>query len=126
MPAPPGGQSGSVEPALTAGAAHLAQQRGLLGGLHPLGDDLEAEGAGHRHDPADQRGGAVRSELADQGSGDLQRVDGQCPQDAERGLPRAEVVEVHAEATRPEPLDDRGRRLQVRRDDRLGDLDDHG
>jgi FtsH-binding integral membrane protein len=80
------GRHRPVEPeALPAVAAGRSHQLELLVGLDPLGDDIDAEAVGERHDGAhDGLGGAVLAEARDERSVDLDRVEGELAQVGQR------------------------------------------
>ena len=75
-------------------AAVVAEEVGLFDELHSLGDDFEAEAVGHGDDGGDDgRGVGIGGDVVDEGLVDLERVDGEAFQVAQRGVAGAEVVE---------------------------------
>src|SRR5882724_9646928 len=89
--------------ALRVRAVHLAQQIELLLGLHSLGHHFHVQAAGEREDGVDDLQGVVgRADALDEAAVDLQRVDGELVQVAERAVSGAEVVEIDADAHRPQ------------------------
>ena len=77
----------------------LTQHLQLLGGLHALGHGLHVEGARQRYDRGDQRRDVGRvGDALHEGLVDLERVDRQLGQEAQRGIAGAEIVDRDADA----------------------------
>ena len=79
------------------GAAGIAHERFLLGGVDPLGDGLHATVVGHEDDGLDQRGvqrGGFRA--GHERLVDLDRFQGIAAQVAKAVIPRAEVIQHQA------------------------------
>ena len=80
-------------------AAGLLQAAQLRVGFDAFRDHVDAEDATHRHDRCDQPEiGVAALEVADERAVDLQHVEPEAPQIAERRETRAEIVERHAHA----------------------------
>src|SRR5581483_6032353 len=92
--------------ALAELAPERAQRVELLGGLDALGCRLQVEGLGDVDDGAPEaRVLGAPGDALHEGLVDLQEVDRQPPQVAERGVTGAEVVERHAHAKSLEVLE---------------------
>src|SRR5216684_1308861 len=84
-------------------AVQLLQNRELLGRLHPLGDDFEVEALRQGEDGVHDLRPLLRlADALDEAAVDLERVDGELVQVAERRVAGAEVVEIEAHAHRPQ------------------------
>src|SRR5207237_8062434 len=82
----------SEEEALGPLTAELAKRLDLGLGLHTLGHDAQIEGPGHPHDRVDDRRVLpLRANAVDEAAVDLQHVDREALQVAERGVTGAEV-----------------------------------
>lgn len=80
-------------------AAMCRQKGGLQRVLDTLGDRGQLEAAGECDDGADDRLVAgVTTDAGDEGTVDLQRIDGQALQVGERGVARAEIVDGQMDA----------------------------
>src|SRR3954447_5144062 len=89
------------EEALAKLDAELAQRLELLRGLDALGDHVEPEPAREGDDHADEaRVAAVRAQPVDEGLGDLEAVERQRVQIAQRRVAGAEVVECDPDPER--------------------------
>ena len=112
-----------IEP-LNAVAAFCTQERELLGRLDALGDDLEIERVRHRDHGADDRRvfGLVR-EIGHERAVDLDRVEREPPQIAERRIAGAEIVDREAHALGAEIAHDADRQRGVVHRDGFGDLE---
>src|SRR5437868_752039 len=85
--------------ALAVVAAELLDPLELLGPLDTLGHRLELHGGGELHYRPDEcRLVVAASQARHEGSVDLEDVDGEAGQVAERGIPGAEVVERQLDA----------------------------
>ena len=83
------------EKALTHLALQGLNHLELIGGLDPLGDDLDAQRGSQRDDGADDLGLILAlAQSAEEGAVDLDAVDGEASQIAEARVARAEVIEV--------------------------------
>ncbi len=84
--------------------AHPGQDAGLTCRLHPFGHQLQPQAVAHGDDGLHQAvaAGAVL-DVHDEGAVDLERVERELGQVAERGIAGAEVVQRHAHAQRPQP-----------------------
>ena len=110
--------------ALAEVAADLAQHVELRAGLDALGDDLEADGLGEADDQAHERRVVVgEREALDELARDLQRVERQVAQVAERRVAGAEVVERELHAEVAELLQRLGAAHGVLDEQRLGHLE---
>ena len=95
------GNRPGVQVALAAGAAEPAQDGDLLGSLDALGDDLEVEGAAELDDRPGQHGPvAALADPVDERLVDLEDVDREPLEVAERRVARPEVVDRQAD---PDP-----------------------
>jgi hypothetical protein len=112
--------------ALRVAAAGAAQLGELLGVLDALGDDADAELPRRRRD-GDQdsrgRGGRRAVERADERAVELDHVDRQLAEMAQRGVAGAEVVEGDAHAERAQVGQARRRADRVGEHGGLGDLE---
>src|SRR6185437_14118974 len=110
--------------ALAVLAAHLGDQLALLAGLDALGDDRYAQRVGDRDDALGEGESPLRGgDAFDEGLVDLQYVDRQFPQVAERRVAGAEVVDRQPD-TEPFELGEVGRNaLLMAQQDALRELD---
>ena len=95
-----------------------ARERGeLLRGLDAFGDDVELERPSHARDRLDEHAGAavVGAQRLDEAAVDLQRVEREVLEVAERRVAGAEVVDRDVHADRAEPGRARRRRSRTRR-----------
>src|SRR5712664_928067 len=110
--------------ALRVGAAHLAQQIELLLGLHALGHHLHVQAVGEREDGVDDLQPVVGGAHAlDEAAVDLERIDGELVQVAEGAVPGPEVVQIDADAHRPQLDHGLGDVRVLVHQQRLGDLE---
>ena len=99
----------------------LHQLRGLL---DALGGGLDIERMGEFGDRADDRAGAVAGQqIVDEAAVDLQLVEREALQIAERRIAGAEIVERDADAERAQRVEQPQGRLAAFEEDRFGDLD---
>jgi hypothetical protein len=110
--------------ALAERAVQLAQRLELVGVLETLGDDLQVQRLTELRDGGDHGValGAGRHAV-DERLVDLQRVDREAAQVAQRRVTRTEVVEREPDAEVLEQLDLAGRLVGVLGEQRLGDLE---
>ena len=109
--------------ALVGPAAVLAQEPVLLLGLHALGDHGEPERPRERQDhPRDGRVGRVAQHVLDERAVDLDLVQRQPLEVAERGVPGPEVVQGERDAVRAQPVHGGDDPLDAAREQALGDL----
>src|SRR5207237_10524651 len=86
-------RTGEVEP-LGEGAVQHAEDVKLFLSLHALGDDVDPQPPSHGEDPGDDGGVViVGAEAVDEASVDLEHVDGEPLEVAERRVAGAEVVD---------------------------------
>src|SRR5438105_1961670 len=95
---------------------------GLLRGLDALGDDVDAQAAPEVDDRADDLAAFSLRALHERRI-DLQLVDREAMQIAERGVAGAEVVDSKTAAELANALDDRERHFRILHDRALGDLE---
>src|SRR4029077_16317215 len=107
---------------LTEPAMQLAQVLGLLSGLDALGDDLDTQAAAQVDDRADDLG-ALPLRTLNEGRIDLQLIDREAMQIAQRGGAGAEIGDGEAAADLANPLDDGKSDLRILHDGALGDLE---
>src|SRR3954470_5446223 len=111
--------------ALAGAHTHADERPCLLGVLDPLGDDVQVQALSELHDAADEvhaRGGGPR--VLDERPVDLEHVDREALEVAERRVAGAEVVHRQPDAERAQPLKARPRPLALVGEDALGDLED--
>ena len=112
------------EEALPVCAAQGAHPVGLLGGLDPLGDGPDLERATHRHDRSGKgRGPRVAVGDLDELAGDLEDVDRELAEVAQREVAGPEVVDDDPDAELAQRLEGRDRRRRRLEQGRLGDLE---
>src|SRR5690242_15445018 len=112
------------EEALAVIAAEAAQQLELVVVLHSLRDGAETEALREADDRADDLLAAVLLEdRADEGAIDLQCVAGETPEEAERRVAGAEVVDLRPDALSLEPVEQRRDPSRVVEDGALRDLE---
>ena len=117
------GRGGLTRVALHLGAAGAAHQLELLLGLDPLGRGLDAEACPEIGDrPDDHRAAAVALDVLDERAVDLDLVERERAQIAERGISGAEIVHRDAHAERAQLMQHGDDRLVVLQQHRLGDL----
>ena len=94
------GRAGAREDeALDDIAAEIVEDGELFGGLGALGDDRHAETAAERDDAFEQPAGALRRlDLRHEDAVDLDLVEGQLGEIAERRIVRAEIIERQRDA----------------------------
>src|SRR3954451_860669 len=119
------GQLGAAEEeALDDRAALPGQELAMLLGLHALRAGLYAEPAAEVEDGADDGALALaRRQLVDEGPVDLELVEGEALEVAERGIAGPEVVHGEPDAERPQAGEDRRRLFRVADQHALGDLE---
>ena len=94
-----GRRRAAEEIALAEAAAHLPEALGLGGMLDPLGHRREPERVAEPQDRVDERFiRAVADELVDERLRDLQRLDRELGETAQRRVARAEVVDRQPDA----------------------------
>src|SRR6185295_13580231 len=86
----------SDEEALDQGTVELAQLAQLLESLHPFGDRLDADRRGQAYDRSyDLAVDSLFAEAPDEGPVDLDVVDREPLQIAERRVARSEIIDRH-------------------------------
>jgi len=119
-----GGQRHREPVTLPVGAAQFEQQRALLLGLDALGGGFDAEARAERRDRLDDHGRvAVTVDVLDEGTVDLDLVERERAQVAERRIAGAEVVHRDAHAERAQLVQHGDDHLVVLQQHRLGDLE---
>jgi hypothetical protein len=109
--------------ALREVAAQPTQAFELVGGLDPLRDHVHAEAVRQRHDrPDDLLVAFLRGRAAHERLVDLDGVEREAVQVAERGIAGPEVVDGQLDAVALELLERARHELRVLQDDALGDL----
>jgi hypothetical protein len=113
----------AVVVALDLVAAEFLKEVRLLPGLDALGDHLQPEAPGQGQDgPGDGNILRVAGQILDEATVDLQGIDGQALQVAERGIAGAEVIDRHPDAELAEFAEGLHRRGQVLDQQAFGDL----
>ena len=101
-----------------------AQLHQLRGFLDALGRGLDAERMGELGDRMDDRARAVAGQqVVDEAAVDLELVEREALQIAERRIAGAEIVERDADAERAQRVEQLQRRFAALEEDRFGDLD---